>query len=196
MESTTASIAPTLQLVHNVAAQIMSLLPADTNITEGDRRRLQDYYQELEQRHALVSQGTSSLDRYDEDEETVDDDDILDEELKKAAAFPAFLKSLDSGDDAAKILIEGSKRVLSTLGMVEKGANFLVNVSMQKILDMYESIKSREERLRADGTPVSLVGAKIYSEDTVRFADAVEAMIVSSIQLGEASLMPFPRYWI
>jgi hypothetical protein len=138
--------------------------------------------------------------------------DILDEELKKAAAFPAFLKSLDSGDDAAKILIEGSKRVLSTLGMVEKGANFLVNVSMQKILDMYErcetfvqpdygsrrmhSIKSREERLRADGTLVSLVGAKIYSEDTVRFADAVEAMIVSSIQLGEASLMPFPRYWI
>jgi hypothetical protein len=64
--------------------------------------------------------------------------DILDAELKKAAEFPAFLKSLDSGDDATKILIEGSKRVLFTLGMVEKGANFLANVPMEKILDMYE----------------------------------------------------------
>jgi hypothetical protein len=50
--------------------------------------------------------------------------------------------------------------------------------------------------LRADGAPVSLVDAKIYSEDTIRFADVVEAMIVSSLQLREANLMHFRRYWI
>jgi len=178
MESVaTASIAPPLQLAHDTAAQIMSQLPAATNITEEDRRTLQDFYHELEQRHARLAQGAKDSIQDDQDDETVDED-ILDSELKEAAEFPAFLKSLDPRDDAAKILIEGKNRVVGALGMIEKGENFLADAPMEKILDMYESIKSREEHLKAGGAPVSLVNAKIYLSETVRFADTVEAMIV------------------
>lgn len=122
--------------------------------------------------------------------------EILDAELKKAAEFPAFLKSLNPTEDATKILVLGSKHVAATLETIEKGANFLVDVPMQMIVDKYERcgpftfvqpsrlishrIKSREESLKADGAPVSLVNAIIYLSETEGFRHMAEKMIVSA----------------
>jgi hypothetical protein len=64
--------------------------------------------------------------------------DITETELQKAAEFPAFLKSLDPGDEAAKLLIDGSRRVIVALRTFENGANFLAHVPMQNIVETYE----------------------------------------------------------
>ncbi|KAJ7853632.1 hypothetical protein B0H14DRAFT_2757818 [Mycena olivaceomarginata] len=177
-----AAIVPTLdefQVAHDRAAEVMSKLnPVETNVivAEEDRRALQDYYNELEQRRALLDQG-AQLYPDDEDDEPFSEE-IVDADLQKAAEFPNFLKSLNPSDDATKGLIQGSKDVAAALGTIEKGANFLENVPMQRIVDAYERIKSREERLKAGGSPVSLVNAKIYLSETIAFKDMVQAMIV------------------
>ncbi|KAJ7467102.1 hypothetical protein FB451DRAFT_1260124 [Mycena latifolia] len=168
-----------VQVAHDEAAQIMAQISTATNLTDEDRQALQDFYTELEQRRALLSQGGQArlLDPDGEDEE--DEDDIpKDADLAKAAEFPTFLKSLDPSDNATKLLIEGSARVVAALRTVEKGASFLTNVPLQKVLEMYESITSREERLKTAGGPVSLVNAQIYSSETTAFADMVQGMIM------------------
>ncbi|KAJ6594502.1 hypothetical protein B0H19DRAFT_1225634 [Mycena capillaripes] len=177
-------VAPTLDSAHDRAAQIMSLLPAEAHISEEDRRLLQDLYHRLEQRHVLLSQGAeiSLMERDDDDEEEDGPDYILDAELEKAAQFPTFLESLDPADEAAKLLIEGSSRVLTALQTVENEASVLANVPMQKVLEMYEKLKSHEERLEAGGAPVSLVNARIYSSETVAFEKIVKAMILMDMK--------------
>ncbi|KAJ7700226.1 hypothetical protein B0H14DRAFT_3034214 [Mycena olivaceomarginata] len=151
------------QVAHDRAAEVMSKLnPVETNII--------DYYNELEQRRALLDQG-AQLYPDDEDDEPFSEE-IVDADLQKAAEFPNFLKSLNPSDDATKGLFQGSKHVVAALGTIEKGANFLETSRCKGL------IKSREERLKVGGSPVSLVNAKIYLSETIAFKDMVQAMIV------------------
>ncbi|KAF8191462.1 hypothetical protein K438DRAFT_2018223 [Mycena galopus ATCC 62051] len=173
-----------IQVAHDRAADIMSKLnPVEGNIQlipEQDRLALQDYYRELQQRHALLAQCTqeSSVVCDDDEDDEPFSEEISEAELQKAAEFPRFLQSLHPSEEATKQLIQGSKHVTTALGMIEKGAGFLENVPMQRLVDMYERIKSREERLKDDGAPVSLVNARIYWSETVTFKDTVHTMIL------------------
>ncbi|KAJ7805367.1 hypothetical protein B0H14DRAFT_3485233 [Mycena olivaceomarginata] len=76
--------------------------------------------------------------------------EILDAELKKAAKFFAFLKLLNPTDDVTKILVLGSKHVVATLETIEKGANFLVDVLMQMIVNNYQDITEEHKFLVAN----------------------------------------------
>jgi len=171
------------EVAHDRATQMMSLLKNDTQISEEDRQLLQDFYHTLEQRNALLEQGLK-LDLLDQevDEDEIAPGDITETELQKAAEFPAFLKSLDPGDEAAKLLIDGSRRVIVALRTFENGANFLAHVPMQNIVETYERIKSREDRLKDGGTSVSLVNARLYASETVAFEKMVEEMIIMDMK--------------
>ncbi|KAJ7816971.1 hypothetical protein B0H14DRAFT_2843867 [Mycena olivaceomarginata] len=175
-----ATLAPNVplndfQAAQDQAAQAMSLLSTDTDIATEDLRTLQDFYDELEQRRALLGQ---DLDYSLDDSESANDVAAPDPvEIEKAVQFAKFLKSLDGSDEATKVLVQGSSHVVAALGLVEKETELFENAPMEDILGMYERIKAREESLRAGGAPVSLVNARVYLSEAMALLDTVQMLV-------------------
>ncbi|KAJ7658009.1 hypothetical protein B0H17DRAFT_1097389 [Mycena rosella] len=178
-----------LQAAHDKAAQAISQLSKGHDIPEEDRRILQEFYNEcvnsirfrfsltpflrLEQRQALLGQDT------DPDSEDDENDAFEDEEVKaKAVAFNTFLSSLDPNDPATRILIEANNVVTAALGNIQRGGSFLENAPMTQILDAYERAQSREEILKSNGKPVSMVNAAIYLSEATTLSEMVKMLIV------------------
>ncbi|KAJ7141185.1 hypothetical protein C8R44DRAFT_974769 [Mycena epipterygia] len=180
MSSATAALnLDGLQLAHDTAAQIMSQLSTESSIPEEDRRALQVFYSDLEQRQAALGQDVN----FKDETETVEAD------IKaKAVGFATFLASLDPSDAATRLLVQGSDCTTTALANIERGGNFLESAPMAEILDAYERIQCREEDLKAAGGPVSMVNAVIYLSEATAFADAVEMLIVLDLRVPPADL--------
>ncbi|KAJ6625327.1 hypothetical protein B0H10DRAFT_1942589 [Mycena sp. CBHHK59/15] len=102
-----------------------------------------------------------------------------------------FLKKKGSyfSDAATQLLIQGNNRITAALQIAEKAGDFLESVPIQRLLDMYERLKSREKSLKAIKGPISTTNARIYL-DEAKFADMVKEMIILSLEVedeGETS---------
>ncbi|KAJ7475417.1 hypothetical protein B0H11DRAFT_1317283 [Mycena galericulata] len=188
--TSTAPITPgssVLRAAHD-AARAMSGLSAGTNISEADRRALQDFYADLESRRALLEEENASLNTEGPATHSAMEGDIhqdgvpQDADLTKAFEFTTFLTSLDPTEVGTQLLIEGNDHVTGALGIIEKGGNFLEHAPMTNILQSYERIKSREASLKAGGQPVSMVNARIYWSEANAFASIVKMLIVLDLE--------------
>ncbi|KAJ7092035.1 hypothetical protein B0H15DRAFT_185203 [Mycena belliarum] len=170
-----------LQDAHDKAAQVMSSLSTGTDsaISADDRKTLEDFYSDLEERRKLLghTEESSSLVE-DEVRDGPDDTDIA-----QAFAFTKFLSSLDPNNPGTQLLVEGNKRATAALGAIEKGQSFLENAPMTKILEFYERIKFREEHLTTSGGPVSVVNGRIYLSEVNSFTEMVKMLIVLDIDV-------------
>ncbi|KAJ7092033.1 hypothetical protein B0H15DRAFT_185138 [Mycena belliarum] len=167
-----------LQDAHDKAAQVMSSLSAGTDaISADDRKTLGDFYSGLEKRRELLGHAEESSSLVEG--EVPDGPD--DKDIAQAFAFTKFLSSLNPDDPGTQLLVGGNKRVTAALGAIEKGQNFLENAPMNKILEVYERIKFREEHLTNSGGPVSVVNGRIYLSEVNAFAAMVKMLIVSRL---------------
>ncbi|KAJ7162145.1 hypothetical protein C8R46DRAFT_1103680 [Mycena filopes] len=183
--STLSSPPPTeaLTAAHDQLAHLMSLVADDPKINSSDRKTLQGFYNELEEKRLGIDQDTGYDIPDDEaqvsdDEGQSDDDEAREIETQQAIRFSNFLASLDPSEDVTKMILQGRNRVAAALTMVENGANFLANTPMQKILEMYEGIQAREATLSSDPDAVSMVNAKIYVAEATAFSNTVQTMII------------------
>ncbi|KAJ7658020.1 hypothetical protein B0H17DRAFT_1097432 [Mycena rosella] len=164
-----------LQAAHDGAAHMMSLLAEDTSINVEDAQALQNIYTELEQRRTLLNQARDYTLTYENAEGPNDNSDR--EEKERAYQFANFLASLDPNDEATNILFQGSKHIVAALGRVEHDTDLFGDVPMEKILDIYERIKAREQRLKSDGGPASLANARAYLSEATTLSDTVQMLI-------------------
>ncbi|KAJ7502425.1 hypothetical protein B0H11DRAFT_1988478 [Mycena galericulata] len=161
-----------LYVAQHQVSEIVSLLSQTTDAdTLEDLHTLQEFYKELEQRRTSLGNDLADEGRLDGAVAPKG------QEVEAAVRFMKFLKSMDASDDTTKVLLKGCETVVATLGLVERNSDFLENVPMQSILEMYERIKSREERLQAGGRPVPLKTARIYLTETTAFAEMVQVMV-------------------
>ncbi|KAJ7724556.1 hypothetical protein B0H16DRAFT_1596040 [Mycena metata] len=181
MDSLTFPDAPALpakpmEVVRDQAAHLMSMLTSDPNVTPEDLQTLQGFYTELEQRRTRLEQSVNDDLRNEKPEAVTEDIQPTDKE--QAFQFTGFLASLDPSDETTKLMIQGSKKVVAALGLVEAGGDFLANVPMENILEMYGRIQSREDALIVGPRPVSAISARLYFSEAIAFSEAVQAMIV------------------
>ncbi|KAJ7637474.1 hypothetical protein B0H17DRAFT_1278916 [Mycena rosella] len=164
-----------LEAAHDQATQAMTELLTDTSIPEEDRRALQDFYNDLEKRQMLL--GIEESDSSDEKE-------YPEAEVKaKAVAFATFLSTLDPKEVPTRLLLEANNLVTIALGNIERGADFLENAPMPKVLDAYERIQSHEATMVESGSPVSMVNAAIYLCEATEFSNMINVLFVMEAPL-------------
>ncbi|KAJ7680940.1 hypothetical protein DFH06DRAFT_1164571 [Mycena polygramma] len=166
-----------LQATQDAASKLMSQLSTDPTIDPDDLQSIQNFYRELEERHAHLNQAVN----YDlqDDAPGPTDDEIRAAETERAFKFAKFMTSLDPDDEATKLIIQGSQTILSALEVIENGGSLLVNGGpMEKILDMYESLKVREDKFRTGSGSVSVVDAQIYVTEATAFSENVQWTIM------------------
>ncbi|KAJ6625290.1 hypothetical protein B0H10DRAFT_2002861 [Mycena sp. CBHHK59/15] len=191
-----ATLAPKvdLQVAHDTVSRVMSLLTEETNVEEEDRKTLLALHKDLEARRAMLEQWDATGSRRQDDSKELGSSEggatPQDEDIAKAFEFTTFLSSLDPKDTATQLLFQGNNRTTAALQNVEKGGDFLENAPMQRFLDMYERLKSRETSLKAIKGPISTTNARIYLDEANGFADMVKEMIMLSLEVedeGETS---------
>jgi hypothetical protein len=216
-----------LKVAHDQAAEVMVELTTDTNIPEEDRRALQVFYNEwvelleilfqrphccpsLEKRQLWLNVEESDISEKEYPEglvsfytDTGNRLTTIPAEIEaKAVGFATFLSTLDPREASTRLLLEATNLVTIALGKIERGADFMENVPMPQVLDVYERcsfllsyinpanglicrrIQSHEATMAESGSPVSMVNAVIYLSEATTFSDMINILFVRNLSVG------------